>query len=317
MVNKPLEDYKLSSDENRKHFKKNIMPILKEDFDFSRQKQPTAYFTAGLPGSGKSKVLDGWQKENNDIIVIDADELRKLHPQNSEIVDKYGADSSEITHPDAVKWVKQLKEEAVDNRANYIIDSSMRNPRSAEIEIGQALKNGYNVRVTMVAVNKYESLQGVFDRYANQYKHNSKEARFVNPSLITEASTSIKESAATIDKLPVKEFKIVDRDMNVIYDKGHTKGTAKDNYENFTVIKNWEPRKVEQLKENWGKIIENLDKIGAPTKVIEGAKEIRNDLNKHVKEISRKKELSEKIKAFSEKLKAKKQVKSKDRGFER
>ena len=317
MVNKDIEAYKLSSDENIKHFEKNIMPTLKEDFDFSTQKQPTAYFTAGLPGAGKSKVLDGWQKENNNIIVIDADELRKVHPHSSEIADKYGANSSEITHPDAVKWVKQLKKEAVDNRANYILDSSMRNPRSAEIEIGQALKNGYNVKVTMVAVNKYESLQGVFDRYANQYEHNSKEARFVNPNLIAEASTSIKESAATIDKLPVKEFKIVDRDMNIIYDKGHTKGTAKENYENFTTIRNWEPKKVEQLKENWDKIIEKLGKIDAPAKVIEGAKEIKNDLNNHVKLISQKKELGEKIKAFKAKTSEKPQVKTKDRGLER
>jgi len=255
MVNKGIDDYKLSSEENSKYFKERIMPTLKNDFDFSTQKQPVAYFTAGLPGAGKSKVLDGWQKENSDIIVIDADELRKVHPRSAEVLNKYGADSSEITHPDAVKWVKQLKEKAIDNRANYILDSSMRNPKSAEIEIGQAIKNGYDVKVTMVAVNEYESLQGVFDRYANQYEHNSKEARFVNPNLITEASTSIKESAATIDKLPVKDFKIVDRDMNVIYDKSHTKGTAKENYESFTNIKNWKPIRVEQLKENWEKII--------------------------------------------------------------
>jgi dephospho-CoA kinase len=317
MPHKGIDDYKLSSEKNSKYFKEKIMPMLKDDFDFSTRKQPTAYFTAGLPGAGKSKVLDGWQKENSNIIVIDADELRKLHPHNSEVVDRYGADSSEITHPDAVKWVKQFKEEAIDNRANYILDSSMRNPKSAEIEIGQAIENGYDVKVTMVAVNQYESLQGVFDRYANQYEHNSKEARFVNPSLITEASTSIKESATTIDNLNTKDFKIVDRGMNVIYDKSHTKGTAKENYENFTNIKNWEPKKVEQLQENWNKIIVKLEKIDAPEKVVESAKTITKDLSSHIKEISQKKELGEKMKAFLNNRPEKSLDKTKDRGLER
>lgn len=317
-MNKNIEDYKLSTNDNIQHFKEKILPILKEKFDFSAQKQPTAHFTAGLPGAGKSKVLENWEKSNKNIIVIDADELRKRHPKSSEVLNKFGVDSSEITHPDAVKWVKQLKQTAIDSRANYVLDSSMRNPKSAEIEIGQALEHGYDVKVTMVAVNQYESLQGVFDRYANQFENNSKEARFVNPNLVKETSTSIKESAAIIDKFSdIKDFKIVDRDMNIIYDKGHTKGTAKESYENFTNIKNWEPKKVEQLKENWDKIIEKLGKIDAPAKVIESAKEIKNDLNSYVKEISLKKELGEKIKAFKAKTSEKSQVKTKDRGLER
>lgn len=125
------EQLLLSTKENEEYFKTNILPDLKEKYSFESSDNPTAYFTAGLPGAGKSKVAERWKDDNENIIVIDADELRKEHPNSSKILKKFGAGASEITHPDAVKWVSQLKEEAIKCKTDYILDSSMRNPKSA------------------------------------------------------------------------------------------------------------------------------------------------------------------------------------------
>lgn len=300
-----VNDYKLSIDENIKEFQKEILPDLKEKYDFSQKENPKAYFTAGLPGAGKSKVIEQIELTKPDIIVIDADELRKEHPKAQEILNKHGAESSSITHPDAVKWVSQLKEEAFKHKADYVLDSSMRNPKSPEIEIGQALKNNYSVEVTMVAVNKYESLQGIYDRYANQYESNSKEARFVDPKLIEDANISIRDSAAVVDNLEVKQFKIVDRKMETVFDSTKDiKGTAKEKLEEHTNLRNWSPEKLDTLKQNFERVVQKLEDVKAPKEIIDSAKTTQNSLKTEIKDIQQskisQKELYEKVKSFKE-----------------
>jgi adenylylsulfate kinase-like enzyme len=78
----PLDpkQYQFSPEENSKYFEKSILPKLKTEFNFSTQEKPIAHFTSGLPGAGKSKVLEGWERDHPNIIVIDADNLRKGNP---------------------------------------------------------------------------------------------------------------------------------------------------------------------------------------------------------------------------------------------
>ena len=288
MMTKSPKDFQLSKEENKAYFDKNILPVMKLQYSFKTQEKPTAFFTAGLPGAGKSKILDTWEKQYQDIIIIDADNLRKEHPNSKEILELFGEKSSEVTHADAVKWVAQTKAEAIKHQANYILDSSMRHPRSAEIEIGQALSNGYDAKVTMVAVNEYESLRGVFNRYAYQHEKNSKEARFVDPSFVKESSLSILDSAAVIEKMNIKEFKIVNRDMDILFDSSAPeKGkSAKDILSEHIDMRNWDKEKISNLKHSWDAVINKLENIKAPSKVIESAKSTKNDLLDHLKQIS-------------------------------
>ena len=288
MMAKSAKDFELSKEENKAYFDKSILPSMKLQYDFKPQDKPTAFFTAGLPGAGKSKVLDAWEKQYKDIIVVDVDNLRKEHPNTKEILKHFGEKASEVTHVDAVRWAAQVKIEAIQNKANYILDSSMRKPRSAEIEIDQASSNGYDAKVTMVAVNEYESLQGVFNRYAFQYANNSKDARFVDPSFVKESSLSILESAATIEKMDIKEFKIVNRDMEVLFDSTSPvkNKSAKETLKEHIDIRTWDKDKVAQLKNDWDNVINKLENIKAPEKVIESAKSTKSDLLNHLKQIS-------------------------------
>jgi len=74
--------------EAQDYFKKDILPKLRNKYDFSKSMQPKAYFTGGLPGAGKSKIVKHLRKENPKIPVVDVDDLRKHHP-NSEIIQKH------------------------------------------------------------------------------------------------------------------------------------------------------------------------------------------------------------------------------------
>ena len=274
------EDYQLSNAEAAEYFKKEIFPKLQKRHDLSESKQPTAYFTGGLPGAGKSKIVELLERENPKIPVIDVDELRKHHPHSDTIQKHFGEAASSITHPDAVKFAYLFKEEIFANRADYVLDSTLRNPKSAELELGHALQHGYDIKVTMVAVHEFESLQGALSRYAKQLERNPTEARFVDPAFVKEGAATIADSVDLIDKLPVKEFKIVTRDQEIVYEKGITGIDAKTALEKYNDPRNWEKGRVEQLKKELVGTLDKLERLKAPEKIIETTKSIVKEVDK-------------------------------------
>jgi len=278
------KNFVLREEESERYFKEIILPILKNKFDFNYREKPVAYFSAGLPGAGKSRAIDEWEKKHKDIIIIDADNLRKYHPHYEEIQKEFGDRASEISHVDAVRWVKLLKREAFESRANYVLDSSMRNPRSAEVEISQAQANNYRVEVTMIGVNLYEALEGVYDRYITQHENSPSDARFVNPQLIKEASKSIIDTVDTIDKMGVGHFKIMSRDNEVIYDnKERTSKRASSKYVSYIDIENWSRDKLERFKDSWNMLVARFESSNIGKNVLNNLKESYMDLKERLK----------------------------------
>lgn len=281
-------DYQLSDKMNQNYFEKYILKKLEQRFEMKTSKEPMAYFTAGLPGAGKSKILHQWEQEKKDILVIDVDEFRKEHPFNTKILERFGTQASEVTQKDASKWAMLTRNEALQHKIDYILDSTMRNPKSAEFEIKKAQKKGYSVEVKMLAVNEFESLEGVFNRYAMQYQHNSKEARFVDPSLVLESKDSILQSIDSIDKLKIDKFTIVNREMEILYDQNKSyQQSAKEIIQEKTDLKNWDKSKIDKLVENWDKVLTKLENIKAPQTIQESAKHIKKDLIEQLKSLQK------------------------------
>ena len=278
LTDKKPEDFQLSNAEAAEYFNKEILPKLHKRHDFSEKKEPIAFFTGGLPGAGKSKIVEMLERENPKIPVIDVDELRKYHPYSDVIQKLFGEKASSITHPDAIKFAYLFKEEIFKNRSNYVLDSTLRTPKSAEIEIGQALKQGYNAKVIIVAVHEFESFQGAFSRYTKQLERNPAEARFVEPAFIKEGALTITDSVELIDNLPIKEFKIVSRNQEIIYNKGDSKIDAKTALEKYNNPKNWQKSRAEQLIKDFTAIVNKLEYLNAPKKIIDSSKSIMKEI---------------------------------------
>jgi len=310
----------LSAEGNQRIFEKKIIPKVNKDYDFSPKENPTVYLTAGLPGAGKSGLVENMIEEskNNRIFIANSDEMRPYHPKFKEAIEMFGSNAGAAVHKDATIFSEKLINYAQDNRSDFIIDSTLRDPKKAEELITSLQDNKYNVKVTMLAVNEYESLHGVYNRYAKQYETNPATARFVDPKFIMAGKLAIVESAKMLDRKNIDEFKIVDRDHKLLYnskiDKQKLPSTV---IENSTNMANWNKEKINALKNNWDKVIVNLESIKVPEKVLQSAKTIKKDLFSQVQEISQKKELYEKVKSFLDKKPNKSQEKSKDRGLER
>jgi len=311
--NNPRSFY-LSKEENQKVFNKIIIPSVNKDFDFSFNETPTVYLTAGLPGAGKSslvvKMLE--ESENNKTFIANSDEMRPYHPKFKEAVEIFGSNAGAAIHKDATIFSEKLIKYAQKKQANFIIDGTLKDPKKAEELITSLQNHKYNIKVTMIAVNEYESLQGVYNRYAKQYEDNPTTARFVDPKFIMIGKPAIIESAEILHKKNINEFKIVDRNHKLLYNSKIDKNQLPSEIIKIsTDLKNWNQEKINQIKKDWDKLIVTLKEVKVPITIVQSAKEIQKNMNNEIKELSlvlNKEflELSEKIKKANIHLKKQK-----------
>jgi len=273
--------YILTPERNKEVFEEKILPKLKDKFDFTSQENPTLFMTGGLPGAGKSGIVAEIKSKHDlpQILIADPDKFRKHHPDIEEIQEKFGPDASIITHPDASMFAKHTMNEALDNKINIIKDGTLNNAQNLEKLVTTAKAKGFEQEITIKAVNEYESLEGVFKRYANQYADKPSEARFVPPSYVKESKVKIEKTAERIKDLDIKAFKVIDRDNNIIYDQAlHPNASAKELMQEATHLKNYPKEKIEALEQNWDATIDRLKEVDAPQNVQQSAKEIRHEL---------------------------------------
>jgi hypothetical protein len=80
------------------------------------QARPKAIVLAGQPGAGKGTVADNALADLKDqAVVIDPDELRRLHPDFNPLKERYPYTWGDHTHADASQWAKELRADAIHN----------------------------------------------------------------------------------------------------------------------------------------------------------------------------------------------------------
>ncbi|MFC3682324.1 zeta toxin family protein [Hydrogenophaga luteola] len=125
--------------------------------------RPRAIITAGQPGAGKSKVVGLVEAElNGNVVTVDPDQLRDKHPQAEQLRRQHPYTWSGHTHGDASQWAKELREAAVAQRKNIILDTTM---PSADL-IKELKAQGYDVEVRAIATHRLESELGVDNRFS-------------------------------------------------------------------------------------------------------------------------------------------------------
>ena len=245
--------YELTKEELEKVFKEDVLPDFIDKYKIQESKDLTAYFTAGIPGAGKSNIVKDISAKNPGIPVIDMDELRSYHPRYDEIMENHPKEMANHTNEAAYQWAMKLRDEVVKNRSNFIFDSSLRTASNVEHYITDkktgVTKDGYSVKVVMIAATEHEALQGAKKRYNQQYQKDPFQARYVDVDFIKQSAQTIKESARKIEELvnksQIKEFQIRTRDSVIIFD------TSKGDKDAYKAIENYnkEQKKGEFFKQ--------------------------------------------------------------------
>jgi UDP-N-acetylglucosamine kinase len=122
--------------------------------------RPHLVLVGGVPASGKSHLLKGYDDKN--YVQIDIDSLRSFHPKYDEW--KYDQMMAKWTNPCADKWYSRLIEDCGKQGYNMVIETTLKNDEW--LYVSQAFKNaGYKVDVKASVCPLDQSALSAHTRY--------------------------------------------------------------------------------------------------------------------------------------------------------
>ena len=146
--------------------------LLETSFDNAKtEKQPIAIILGGQPASGKTQLFA--HIENNiypdkQFVIINGDEYRAYHPRSNDIATKHGKDYADETQPFANNLVRFMKEECIQKRYNFILESTFRNIETIKESFEEFKKENYKTAVHALSIPYWDSILGIFERYEGQ-----------------------------------------------------------------------------------------------------------------------------------------------------
>jgi hypothetical protein len=148
--------------------------LLETSFDNAKkEKQPIAIILGGQPASGKTQLFEYIQSNiypDKKFVIINGDEYRGLHPRSNDIATKHGKDYADETQPFANSLVKFMKEECIERRYNFILESTFRNIETIKESSEEFKKANYKTAVHALSVPYWDSILGIFERYEGLIK---------------------------------------------------------------------------------------------------------------------------------------------------
>lgn len=165
-MEKDINKYKLSK---KRH--DTIYRLLEEQV-FNGKKScnfPIAIVLGGQPGAGKSVLIKNAKKEfeDNNVVIINGDEFRRIHPNSKEILSKSESDYAFYTDADVRVWTSDLFEKAIEDKYNLIFEGTMRTNRICET-LKKLKNNGFSVKIKVLSVNGIDSIISTMERYEAQ-----------------------------------------------------------------------------------------------------------------------------------------------------
>ena len=130
---------------------------------------PVAFVLGGQSGAGKTGLQKIMKAQcNGNLIVINGDEFRELHPDYKALQKKYGKDSVDFTNEFSGKITEALVSRLRAEKYNVLVEGTL---RTAEVPLATCKgfkDNGYNVTLALVAVKPQISYLSTILRYEKQ-----------------------------------------------------------------------------------------------------------------------------------------------------
>ena len=165
-MDKDINKFKLNQETHDSIYKllENQIFNNKKSCDF-----PIAVVLGGQPGAGKSVLIDNAKKEfdDNNVVIINGDEFRRMHPNLDEILEYAEEDYAMYTDADVRVWTSDLFEKAINDKYNIIFEGTMRTNRICDT-LKKLKDNGFFIELKILAVNGIDSLISTMERYEKQ-----------------------------------------------------------------------------------------------------------------------------------------------------
>ncbi len=212
---------------------------------------PKAILLGGQSGAGKTTIHRIKQKEfQGNIIIIDGDSYRPLHPNYLALQEEYGKDSVDYTKGFAGKVVEHLVDELSKQGYHLLIEGTLRTtqvPRQTAQLLGS---KGYQVSLAVIGTKPELSYLSTLIRYEELYAIDPNQARATpkehHDGIVENLVDNLRELES--EKL-FEQIQIYQRDRACIYDSETENASA------AVVLR-------ECLFGKWSKVEEEMMRLG-------------------------------------------------------
>ena len=151
--------------------------------------KPLAVILAGSPGSGKSSILSQ-NFDENDFTIINSDKVKFKMPE-------YDGDNSSFLHEESGDVADNIRDIAVDNKLNILIDGTLKTKHKAITLINNLKKKGYEINLQGVDVKEEECIKRAYKRFIDR-------ERYVDFDFIGDTGDKIRDSIQTVKNMADK-----------------------------------------------------------------------------------------------------------------
>lgn len=159
------------SDSYQTQFQDIWIDLLRKYTSAQPSTQPQGFVLGGQPGAGKSSLLERIINQlDGDVLIINADEFRRYHPQFDEIQTKYGDDAPKYTAEFSGKMAEQVLNKALSEGYNIAIEGTFRTAQTPLNTLNLMKLNGYQTAVYIQTCPQEISWQSTIKRYEAMIK---------------------------------------------------------------------------------------------------------------------------------------------------
>lgn len=193
---KALDKYDLESNINKAFSK--VWKRVSGNSSLSSQEQPIGVLLGGQPGAGKSyATMEIKERLKNNVLVINGDEFRSYHKHYEDFYQLYGKDASKYTGTFAGKMVEKVRDEAIKNKFNVVIEGTFRTTETPLKELNNFKEQGYKAEVVVCTCPKELSWESTIKR-AEELEAAGEQPRYVPKEHHDTVTDNLARNTATI-----------------------------------------------------------------------------------------------------------------------
>ncbi|WP_439295206.1 zeta toxin family protein [Lonepinella sp. BR2882] len=211
---KEINNYNLEKDLEDKF--PLVWEKVKGDKELSRQDNPVGILLGGQPGAGKSfATLNITERFNNNVLIINGDEFRSYHKHYDDLYNVYGKDASKHTTLFSGGMVGKIRDEAIKQGFNIVIEGTFRTSATPLKEINNFKNNGYTSEVVICTCPKELSWESTLKR-AEEQKQVGIQPRYVPKDIHDSAVSNLAKNAEEVFKSGlVKKLEVYSRERKL------------------------------------------------------------------------------------------------------
>lgn len=210
-----------TEEEYQQIFQRKVSQLTK---NISVNEKPLAFILGGQAGAGKSSLHKVIKEEiQGNVIVIDNDTFKPLHPNYDRLAEKIGIGVTEQVTPFSNRMTEDLIEYLSNRKYNLVVEGTLRKAETP-LKTNQQLKDkGYTTNLYIMATEKELSYLSTLERYADMFIQEPETARATPKKIHDEIVGKISDNLDTIYKRDVfNDIRVLTREGDTLYSMQET-----------------------------------------------------------------------------------------------